>query len=180
MLKIEGESIYLSNLTDEHATSKYVGWLNDNEINQYLETRHKMQNLDSVRDFIRLCNDSKLTYLLGIFSKNGKHLGNIKSGPIDEINKKTDIGILIGEKSFWGKGIATEAIKLLTKYLFENTDLNRIEAGCYEKNLGSKKAFENNGYKEEGFRRESYVSNGGFQGCWYLGITRSEYYDIKS
>ena len=40
-----------------------------------------------------------------------KHIGNIKLGPINWIHRYGDISLLIGDKDYWGKGIATEAIR---------------------------------------------------------------------
>lgn len=175
MLRIDGDEIYLASLNNDHATENYVEWLNDKAINQYLETRHVQQDLNSIRSFIESCNGDSSIVLLGIFTKEGKHVGNIKSGPIDNKNKKTDIGIMIGDKSIWGKGIASEAIYLLTDYLFSERGINKIEAGCYESNVGSKKAFEKNGYLVEGLKRETFFLENRFEGCWFLGIKKNEF-----
>lgn len=175
MLKLEGNTIYLSPLDHKHASLEYVDWLNDCEINQYLESRHTLQNMSSVRQFIDNCNQHKDIHLFGIFTNDGMHIGNIKAGPEDNRNKKIDVGLMIGNKEYWGKNIGTEAIELITKYIFDNLDINRIEAGCYEDNIGSKKAFEKNGYSVEGFRKEAYLVDGHFQGCWYLGLIRKDY-----
>ena len=72
---------------------------------------------------------------------------NIKLGQINEYQKSATIGLAIGDKDFWGKGIATMAISLVTNYGFMDLELEKICAGCYEHNLGSKKAFLKTGYQ---------------------------------
>jgi len=52
--------------------------------------------------------------LFGIFF-DSYHIGNIKLGPIDFIHKVSDVSYFIGEKEYWGKGIATLIIKILFK-----------------------------------------------------------------
>jgi len=111
-IRVDGENIFLRRLTEDDATEEYVRWMNDPDINQYLESRFYTHTIESTKAFIRsVTNDNN--YQFGIFDKEtGKHIGNIKVGSINHYHKYADIGFLIGEKQFWGRGIATEAIKL--------------------------------------------------------------------
>lgn len=79
----------------------------------------------------------------------------------DVYSKSAEIGYWIGE-SFWGKGIATTAIKLITNYGFEDLKLTRIFAGVFESNKASMKALENNGYKKEGVFKKAVFKNANF------------------
>ena len=45
--------------------------------------------------------------------KNKKHIGNIKIGPIRRIDGVSDLVTVIGDKNYWGKGLATQALKLI-------------------------------------------------------------------
>ena len=79
----------------------------------------------------------------------------------DIYSNSAEIGYWIGE-SFWGKGIATTAIELITNYGFEDLKLNRIYAGVFEFNNLSMKALENNGYKKEGIFKKAVLKNAKF------------------
>jgi len=70
-----------------------------------------------------------------------------------------EIGYWIGE-SYWGKGIATEAIRQITEYVFYNFDIIRIYAEVFENNKPSMRALEKNGFYLEGVRRKSILKNG--------------------
>ena len=59
------------------------------------------------------------------------------------------IGLFIGEQSNWGKGLATDAIKLISKFANKKFKLKKLVAGCYSNNIGSKKAFLKAGYEIE-------------------------------
>ncbi len=76
----------------------------------------------------------------------------------DVYRKSAEIGYWIGE-SFWGKGIATKAIELITNYGFEDLKLARIHAGVFELNIASMKALEKNGYKREGIFKKAIFKN---------------------
>jgi len=77
----------------------------------------------------------------------------------DIYRKSAEIGYWIGEP-YWGKGIATKAVELMTNYGFEHMDFLRIFAGIFEYNIGSMKVLEKNGYEKEGIFRRALIKNG--------------------
>jgi RimJ/RimL family protein N-acetyltransferase len=148
---IQGSRLHLRGVRPEDATERYVGWLNDPEINRYLEVRFSPQTLEGVRAYVEEMADSPDYAFLAIVLDEGKrHIGNIKIGPVNRAHGFADIGIVIGEKDCWGKGYAAEAIALATSYAFDGLGLHRVEAGAYAPNMGSAKAFLKAGWKEEG------------------------------
>ena len=156
-LKLIGEKIYLRPLTAVDATEEYVGWLNDPAVNQYLEVRFLKHDMDNVRKYIAQVNQDPDSVQFGMIRKDaGRHIGNIKLGPINRIHMIGEIGLMIGDKSSWGQGIATEAIKLITEYGFKVLKLHKITAGAYEPNRGSVKAFLKAGFSEEGLQKRHY------------------------
>lgn len=157
---LQGKQIFLRRLTEEDATQEYVNWMNDPEINQYLESRFYSQTIESTKAFIRsVSNDNN--YQFGIFIKeSGKHIGNIKIGSINHFHRFADIGFLIGDKDSWGKGIATEAIKLVSEFAFKTLKLHKLWGGAYSPNKGSAKAFLKNGYQQEGAKKNQYLCHG--------------------
>lgn len=68
--------------------------------------------------------------------------------------------------SFWlakkhrGKGIMTEAVKLVTDYAFKKYKLQRIQGYCRTFNKASAKVMEKAGYKLEGILRKNKLKNG--------------------
>lgn len=77
----------------------------------------------------------------------------------DDIHRMTaELGYWIGEP-FWGNGIATKAINLITDYGFNEMKLERIFAGVFDFNKPSMKALENNDYELEGILRNSIIKN---------------------
>jgi RimJ/RimL family protein N-acetyltransferase len=168
---IKTSRLELRELTVKDVTDDYVSWLNDSVVNQYLESRFSEQNHKDIQGFIRESNSDPSTILFGIFiKKNMKHIGNIKIGSIDTNHKRASIGILIGDIGEWGNGYASESIQMITRFCFDKLSLVKISAGCYESNIGSKKAFEKAGYKVEGFLDSHVETQHGREGCWQLGI----------
>jgi len=91
-IRINGNRIYLRKLDEKDATQEYCDWLNDPEVNKYLETREA--TIKGLRQYIKDKNKDPNCLFLGIFLKeNEKHIGNIKLEPVDFKNKKV---------IFWG------------------------------------------------------------------------------
>ena len=121
------------------------------------------------------CVSSNHTFLFGIRSKElgGLHVGNIKIGPIDNNHCLADIGFLIGERAVWGKGVATDAIKLISHFAFNELSIRKLAAGCYQSNVGSQRALEKAGFKVEGIRERHYTLNGAEEAFIFFGLLQS-------
>jgi RimJ/RimL family protein N-acetyltransferase len=148
-------------LEPEHATADYVRWLNEPEVNQFLESRFVVQDLASVKAFIAAALADEKALLLGIRSRQlGRHVGNIKLGPVDRHHGLGEVGIMIGDREAWGRGIGSEAIRCVADIAKHELGLRKLTAGCYASNVGSAKAFEKAGFHIEGRRAQHYVLDG--------------------
>lgn len=160
-LQWQTQRIELFLLEPEHVSAAYVGWLNDPVVARYLESRFSVHTEDSTREFVRNCRDHAQTLFLGIRSKKlNAHVGNIKLAPIDLHHGLGEIGILIGERTAWGQGIAGDAISALADIARDQLSLRKLTAGCYASNIGSEKAFMRAGFEFECRRRRHVLLNG--------------------
>ena len=150
--------IYLRKLNPaKDIASKYQKWMNDKEVHKYTEQKHKKHSLKDIKDFVIKKNKSKSEFLYGIFlKKNKSHIGNIKLGPINFIHKFAEISYFIGEKELWSKGYAAKAIREIIK-IARKKKLKKLKAGFYEKNFGSKKVLEKNGFIKEGVLKSEII-----------------------
>jgi [ribosomal protein S5]-alanine N-acetyltransferase len=156
-----GNRLYLREVRTSDVNEKYYRWLNDPEVNCYLETRFVPRSIDNIREFVhRLDSNVDEPFFAICLLDSDAHIGNIKIGPINWIHRNADISLFIGDKENWGKGYATEAINLVTDFAFQTLNLNKLKASCYADNLGSAKAFEKAGYEHEGLLRGHVISNG--------------------
>jgi RimJ/RimL family protein N-acetyltransferase len=173
---LTGDTVYLREVRQSDVNDNYYRWMNDPEINQYLETRYFPRSKDNIADFVKSMDGNSNEILFAICDiKSDRHIGNIKIGPINWIHRYADISLLIGEKDFWGKGVATQAIRLVTEFGFNTLNLHKIKAGCYEANGGSAKAFEKVGFQREGLLKKQWIVNGEFQDEILLGLCSEDY-----
>ncbi len=160
---VEGDRVYLRDLLVSDIGPAYHRWMNDSETTQYLESRFGDNSLQGIRDFVSSATANSDIIFFAIISKDDdKHIGNVKIGPVNHAHKFADVGIMIGEKDYWGKGFATETIKLIISYAFNVLKLHKLNAGCYELNKGSENAFKKAGFVQEGIRKKHFKYNGKF------------------
>lgn len=160
-IQLSGEKVFLRPVTLADVSDAYCAWLNDPEVNRYLETRFAVQTLASVRSYVAAASSAPDLVFLAIIEKaTGSHIGNIKLGPILPHHRRGEISFFIGDKRCWGKGYATEAVALLTDYALRDLALVKVTAGCYSGNLGSKRVFEKLGYEREAIFKRQYLSEG--------------------
>jgi ribosomal-protein-alanine N-acetyltransferase len=131
------------------ATEVYLGWMRDPVVNQFLESRFSVptsaQDLVGFIEYVNACPDS---LLLGIFLReDGRHIGNIKIGPVVTRHARAELGYLIGDRNAWNKGYGSEAIREVARYCIEELGIAKITAGIYETNIGSAKALLKAGFK---------------------------------
>lgn len=146
--------LILRSLDASHARGPYADWMRDEDVTRYLEVRFAPPDTAALELFIRRMNDSTDNLLLGIFPSGEpeRHIGNIKLGPIDSRHAVAAIGVLIGAKDYWGKGLAGESVAAVAELGFADFGLERVEAGFYADNVASQAAFKRAGFVEEGRR----------------------------
>ncbi len=146
---IDGERILFKTLDPENLSLAYLAWMKDRDVLLYLADPDGDYSPSQLKSFVEAMNRSATDHLFGIFLKSdGRHVGNIKLGGIHPLHKFADIGIIVGDKSIWGQGYATEAIRTLVRYAFDDLRLNKVYAGVLSGNQGSYKAFVKAGFRE--------------------------------
>lgn len=83
-----------------------------------------------------------------------------------------EIGYWMGEP-YWGKGIATQAVSLLSKYAFEELNMEKLFAGVFEGNEGSKKVLLKCGFQQEGIAKKAIFKNKKFMDELRFGKVRN-------
>jgi [ribosomal protein S5]-alanine N-acetyltransferase len=145
---IETDRFYLRHLEQEDATPKYLSWLKDPGVSRFICTATQSQKLEDLRKYIGE-KTSENSLFWGIFERsNLEHIGNIKYEPIDRVNRSATMGILIGEATWHGKGVAGEVIPATAHYLQKLLALKSIRLGVDAQNTAAIRAYEKIGFKK--------------------------------
>ena len=159
--KFFSRNIHLRLVTLEDVNERYLGWMQDETVNKFMETRHRKHEIVDIKNFVRQVSENKTEFLFAICdNKTGSHIGNIKLGPVKPYHSIADVSLFIGEECCRGRGYATEAIKLVSSIATNRLGLTKLAASAYEINKGSIKSFQNAGFEIEGHRIKHYLLDG--------------------
>lgn len=157
LLFLKGEKLYLRILTKKDINERYLSWLNDTEVVRFMRHRAFPTTFKALEEFIasrRWPNDLTLAI---IDKKTNKHIGNIGLTSIDWVNRKAELGMLLGDKLFWNKGYMSEAFNLMTEHAFQRMNLHKLYAGTESDNKAAVALFKKMGWQLEGrFKEETY------------------------
>jgi len=145
---INTERFQLKTLTVDDATEEYLSWFSSSEeVGEYITYAKTNADINKLRHYVKEREDRKDVLFLGIFTDSGQHIGNIKYEPINLKDKSATMGILIGDKEWRGKGVATEVIRGSVKYLKENYRIKYIDLGVDKDNIAAVSAYKKSKFK---------------------------------
>lgn len=131
------------------------GWRTDAELARYDAARPFAASYD---DYVALYRD-ELTYpspyrrTLAIEDIEGRHIGNVMYYNIDTIRREAELGITIGERSYWSRGYGTDAVRTLVRHILGATGFRRVYLKTLEWNVRAQRAFEKAGFRQCGRSR---------------------------
>jgi [ribosomal protein S5]-alanine N-acetyltransferase len=141
-------------------TQRNLVWLKDADVVRYSQQRHQFHTLSSQLRYVNsFVGGSKLW---GIYlAATGEHIGNI-SASHDEPHNVCDVGIMLGEKKYWGKGFGREAWKAACDWLLDKDggNMRKLEAGCMRPNVAMLRIILNSGFKQEGELLNHFLLDG--------------------
>lgn len=168
---------YAGMVTDDH-----VKWLNDPEVVRYSEQRHKRHTLESCHAYVNEIATNPDSHIWSVEAKVGAvveakagtvivgdgtaktteyyaSIGTI-TAHVDRPNGVANVGILIGEKSFWGKGYGQESWLIVCNWLFDTQEVRKIEMGCHYENRAMRELALTCGMHLEAVRHDHFVVDG--------------------
>lgn len=172
---LDGDRIHLRALNKKDIPI-WHSWFNDSEVTEYMN-KGIFQNTEEIQEeYFNNLLKSKNDLQLGIvIKKNDTLIGTIGIHKIDWVHRNGDVSIIVGDKRYWHKGIAKEAISLIAKHAFTKMNLRKLTAGMAVKNEGSKKSFERNGFIIEGRRKKHFFYKGRYIDVYLLGLLKEDW-----
>lgn len=175
-LRLDGDTVFLTPLSKDDISEKYVGWLNDPVVcrdNSHGSVRNTLARTTS---YVESVQNSETTKAFAIRLKaTAEHVGNVSLQKIDSVNRSAELAILIGEKAAWGLGVGTDAYRLLIDHGFKELRLNRIYSGQTTRNSAMIRVCEKVGMTKEGVLRQAMLKNGEYLDVVIYAILRDDY-----
>jgi [ribosomal protein S5]-alanine N-acetyltransferase len=154
-----GDQVMVRPFTAEDISETYLGWLQDSEVVRYSGQRFRAHTLESCQAYLASFTDSSNHFLAICDQKSGAMLGTLTvycSVP----HGTADIGIMIGERKVWGKGIGAEAFCLVLSALKASGAIRKVTAGTLAVNQGMVRIMEKAGMRHEATRQAQELLDG--------------------
>lgn len=171
---LKGEKIYLRFLSIEDVNLNYLSWLQDSEIMQGIATSG--YTLESLKEYVQQkLSDRNISFFAICTIDTNEHIGNIKIDFHDSKANISELGLLIGNKNYWRKGVGFEACQLAINFGFQTLKLRKLYLAVYENNLNARQLYEKIGFKVEGILRKHVVVNNKLYDKYIMGIFKEEF-----
>ena len=174
---IYGERLRLR-ATEREDLPLFVDWLNDPELVKYLMMHLPLSMAGEERwyDEMTKAPASEQALVIDVKTETGwKPIGNTSFHKINWHNRSAEIGIFIGEKSYWNRGYGRETMRLMLRHGFQTLNLNRIFLHVYDYNPRGIKAYEHAGFQTEGRLRQAQYYDGVYHDVLIMSVLRCEW-----
>lgn len=155
-------------------------WINDEEVTQFLGGGmltypvSSIAERKSVEKFGLSESETDKTFAIETLADR-RFIGAMGLHAIDWINRHSSLGIMIGDKQYWGRGYGTDAMRILMRLVFDKMNLHRLWLHVYDFNQRAIASYERCGFKREGVLREQRFYDGKYHDTIVMGILESDY-----
>lgn len=162
---IHGERVvlrpYEAGFTEEELYRMYR-WSRDRSVLRWSGGSALSVPFEKFKDLFRheLRHPDKHRRVFCLLTDTGKLIGRLGYFNIDYRRGEAELGIVIGEKMYWGRGYGTDATKALLIHIFEETDLKRVYLYTYAENKRARRCFEKCGFRKVGRNHKFSLKHG--------------------
>jgi RimJ/RimL family protein N-acetyltransferase len=176
---LQGKSVRLSAVDPEEMSKAGSNWQRDSELDRLLESSAAaLRSVKAVKGSLEkdLEKQEARTFWFSIRRREDDHL--LGDMVLDVVHWNTGdafVGLAIGERDLWGKGLGTQAMNLVLEFAFTEINLRRVTLTVFEYNPRAIRSYEKAGFRHEGRLRQLLSREGKRWDLHYMGILREEW-----
>lgn len=161
-------------------SADYLRWMNDPRVTRTIGRFDYLLPVSQAKLVAYFNNiDTDTTIFLAIYAKRSsrateRFVGTFKLYDLDQLARRASIGLVVGEREAWGRGIASASIRAACRFIFDALGFRKVTAGYHAINIGMHRAFEKNGFQVEGVLREQLYFAGKIVDHVLVGKFRKE------
>ena len=174
---LEGELVALKPL-DKANIPLVFSWLFDPEVNRYMLSGHDPITLEEeVAWYDRMtASDTDLVMQIHVRA-TGEYIGNAGMHHIDTKHGGAELGIMIGAKEHWSRGLGRDTIMTLLRHAFDDLGLHRVYLRCAPENGRGVAAYTGVGFTQVGRERDAVFIEGVYQDHLVFDMLDCEYHE---
>jgi RimJ/RimL family protein N-acetyltransferase len=158
---LRGERVRLVPADPTEHLDNALRWMNDPEVTARLEHFTGVTRRQEEAFFERIAAHADSELHWAVVTEDLGHIGFIALQQISWRNRSAVGGIVFGDRRAWGRGFATDAVRVRTRFAFEQLGLHRIEGHTIHPAM--RRVYEKCGYRHEGVARQKIWRDG----RWY-------------
>jgi len=156
---LAGDRVLVRPFTGGDISEAYLGWLRDPEVVRFSSQRFRVHTLETCQAYLASFMHSSNHFLAICDQKSGAMFGTLTVYR-SVAHGTSDIGIMIGERKLWGRGIGAEAFCLVLSALKASGTIRKITAGTLAVNQGMVRIMEKAGMRHEATRQAQELLDG--------------------
>jgi len=149
-------------------------WHNDPEIMQWMHAPYPTSRDEVDKQIAERRPNNFESVTLIIEAPGGEPVGLIALTGAAAESRAATLDIYMGEKTSWGQGFATDAVRAVCRYGFHTMNLHRVALAVAPDNAAARRVYEKVGFVVEGRRREVYFRNGKWCDEWLMSLLQGE------
>ena len=148
MVELHGAKVILREKRIEDAEKDYR-WRSDPEIAR-LDAAYPLSM--SYERYLKLFEDQLRyptpgSHHFGTDAVDGNYIGNCMYYDLDSVRREAELGIVIGERDYWGNAYGYDAVTTLLNHMFVDLELNRVYLHTLDWNERAQRSFAKSGFK---------------------------------
>lgn len=172
---LRGDRVLLRPVTEDDLATMWP-WEIDTELVVLGDDEPPMpRTLESFREHIKKLLGKPEEEAIFAIEADGALIGSCSLFHFDPTARNAELGILIGDRNYWGRGYGREAVGLLLEYAFRYRNQHKVYLGTFADNERAIRSYRACGFVEEGRLREHAWVDGDYKDLVYMGIMRSEW-----
>lgn len=154
-----GNDIELSLFSESDIIDSYIDWLNDSTVVRYSNQRFHNHTADSSLQYLQSIKNADALFI-GIKDSQTKALIGTMTVYFNRYHQTADMGIMLGNKEYWGKGIGQQAWGLLLNFLLVQAGVRKVTGGTLSCNHGMVSIMEKTKMVPDGIRSSQEIVEG--------------------
>ncbi len=171
---INGGKVILR-ILDEDDLKKCLSWLKDPQVNKFLsQDFNDLTEMDELK-WLREIKSSGKELVFAIEDKVQKnYIGNCGLHKINWDEKVATLGIVIGEKEYWGKGYGTDSINSIIGFAKNKLLMKTLQLNVYEYNNRAIRVYENCGFRRKDVLKKNHYYGGKYWDTFIMELNLNE------
>lgn len=172
-LTLQGTRVRLRPLREEDV-APLTAWFNDPDVRYWLHHSEREDATEADFREVYMRRGDSTVLALAIEAEGEQLIGVTRLIGIDRTHGRAELTIVIGDRSAWGCGYGTEAMRLLLRHAFEEMGLRRVELITDADNARAIRAYEKCGFVREGVLRQHRLRHGEPLDMVVMGVLREQ------